>query len=324
MDDGRVDGRAAQTQQHQARQQGAPAQRQQNEHHARRHDGLSQTDHLAVAQFHGDKAAREPSRHDAGIVQAGPAGGGFRVNAAGQHAVAGRPHTGGGFQRTVAEKAEQHFPHTGQAEQPGQRQMLRREAALLRGVGGAFPQRQAAHQHHGERRLQQADGAVAVLPAAARQRPAHDDRPHAGAHAPHGVQPAHVTALVMQRNVVVQRGVHAARAEAVGDGPQAELPERRGEGKPEQRRGGERHAARCDPAGAELGGEAVTGKAGGDGAQTDDDGHHPRPGQLRAQLGIHGRPRCPQQGVRQAKADEGKINDGEQNRNHNSTSCVLG
>ena len=105
---------------------------------------------------------------------------------------------------------------------------------------GFFPQRQAENDDGRQHHLQHRNNAVAALPTAVGQRPAHNDRPAAGAQAPHAVQPAHVAALVMQGNVVVEGGIHAARAQAVGHGPRQgrkSLPERRAGGKAKQRCG---------------------------------------------------------------------------------------
>ena len=77
------------------------------------------------------------------------------------------------------------------------------------GIGGGLPQRQAEYQHSRQDDLQNRDDAVAALPGAARQRPAHDDRAARRADAPHAVEPAHVAALIVQGHIVVQRGVHA-------------------------------------------------------------------------------------------------------------------
>ena len=167
-----------------------------------------------------------------------------------------------------------------------------------------FPQRQAENNDGRQRHLQHRNNAVAALPTAVGQRPAHNDRPAAGAQAPHAVQPAHVAALVMQGNVVVEGGIHAARAQAVGHGPQAKLPERRAGGKAKQRRSRHAHANGRDPAGSKPGGEGVAGQAGHYCTGGDDHGDHARPGQARAQAQVHAGPGRTQQGIRQAQADK--------------------
>ena len=189
--------------------------------------------------------------------------------------------------------------------------MFRGKLLPRSGVGGGLPQRQAEQQQRRQHKLQNGHYAVAVLPGAARQRPAHDDGAARRADAPHAVQPAHVAAFIVQGHIIVQRGVHTAGTQAIRYSPQAELPELRAGRKPKQRHGGGGNAERCDPAGAELIVEPVAGQAGHDGPDGDDHGHAARPGHARAELRIHAGPRRAQQRVRQAKADEGQIDDGQ-------------
>ena len=189
--------------------------------------------------------------------------------------------------------------------------MFRGKLLPRSGVGRGLPQRQAEQQQRRQHKLQNGHYAVAVLPGAARQRPAHDDRAARRADAPHAVQPAHVAAFVVQGHIIVQRGVDAARAEAIRDRPQAELPELGAGGKTEQCHSGCGDAERRDLARAQLAVEAVAGKAGDDRPDGDDHGHAARPGHARAELRIHAGPRRAQQRVRQAKADEGQIDDGQ-------------
>ena len=114
----------------------------------------------------------------------------------------------------------------------------------------------------------------------------------------------------MQGDVVVQRGVNAARTQAVRNGPQAKLPERRAGRKAEQRRRRHAHADGRDLAGAKARREGVAGKAGNDRAGGDDHGHAARPGQACAQALVHAGPGRAQQGIRQTQADKGQINYG--------------
>ena len=62
---------------------------------------------------------------------------------------------------------------------------------------------------------------------AARQGVAHYVRAYRRANAPHAVKPAHMAGFEMQSDVIIQRCVHPARAQPVGDCEQRELPELR-------------------------------------------------------------------------------------------------
>ena len=180
-----------------------------------------------------------------------------------------------------------------------------------------MPQGQAAKKHGSQCDLEQGNTPVAAAPAQpAGKRRAHHHRADGSAHAPHTVQPAHVAAFVMQGNVVVQGGIHAARAQAVGNSPQAEHPELAGDRETEQRRSGHAHAEGGHPARAQRPGEPVAVQAGNDGAQRDDHGQDTRVGEGDAQLGVHGGPCRPQQRIRQAKADKGQVNNWQQKLCH--------
>lgn len=169
-----------------------------------------------------------------------------------------------------------------------------------------MPQGQATKKNGSQCDLEQGDIPVTAVPAQpAGKRHAHHHRADGGAHAPHTVQPAHVAAFVMQGNVVVQGGIHAARAQAVGDSPQTEHPELAGDRETEQRRSGHAHAEGGHPARAQCPGEPVAVQAGNDGAQRDDHGQDARVGEGNAQLGVHGGPCRTQQGIWQTKTDKG-------------------
>ena len=126
-------------------------------------------------------------------------------------------------------------------------------------------------------------------------------------------------ALIVECHVVVQRGVHAAGAQAVGDGPEAQHPEGATDGEAKQRqcRGGDTDGR--DLPGAQLPGDPVALEAGDDGAQGDDHGDGPGIGDRHAQLRIHAGPGRAQQGIRQAEADKGQIDDDQQKMNHSDT-----
>ena len=83
--------------------------------------------------------------------------------------------------------------------------------------------------------LQDADIPVAGVPGgAAGEYKAHDVGACGGSHTPHAVEPAHVCAGVVESYIVVEGGVHAARTQAVGNGPQAQKDEGVAEGEAEQ------------------------------------------------------------------------------------------
>ena len=186
-----------------------------------------------------------------------------------------------------------------------------------------MPQGQAAKKYGRKCDLEQGDVPVTAVPAQpAGKRRAHHHRADGGAHAPHTVQPAHVAALVMQGNVVVQGCIHAARTQTVGDSPQTEHPEPTGDRETEQRRSGHAHTEGGHSARAQRPGEPVTVQAGNDGAQRDDHGQDARVGEGDAQLGVHGGPCRPQQGIRQAKADKGQVNDRQQKLCHRKRSST--
>ena len=126
----------------------------------------------------------------------------------------------------------------------------------------------------------------------------------------------------MQSNVVVQGGIYAARAQAVGDSPQTEHPELAGDRETEQRRSGHAHTEGGHLARAQRPGEPVAVQAGNDGAQRDDHGQDARIGKGDAQLGVHGGPCRPQQGIWQAKADKGQVNDRQQKLCHRKSSST--
>ena len=50
----------------------------------------------------------------------------------------------------------------------------------------------------------------------------------------------------MQRHIIVERRIHRARAQPIGNRPQAQQPKRMGSRKPKQRHGGHQHADGCD------------------------------------------------------------------------------
>ena len=317
MDDAGVDGRAAQPHQHKARLH-RKGRGQQQRRRARQDDALAQADHPHVPQRPGHKAADGPARRDADVEQRRERGRTLGRQAPVQHQVTAGPQARRLLQGAVAEKAQHRAFCAGDAGRLPQAERFMGAVGFPSGGGGlALPQRQAEHQHRRQGHLQQRDVPVARLPALApAQRAADEVGPHQGAHAPHTVQPAHVAAGVVEGDVVVQRGVHAARAQPVGHRPQAEHPELARERKAEQRQRRQRDAARRHPAGAEAGRQPVAVQAGNDGAHRDDHRDDAREGHRHPEGPVHGGPRRPQQGIGQAETDKGQVDDAQQQMDH--------
>ena len=130
------------------------------------------------------------------------------------------------------------------------------------------------------------------------------------------MQPAHMARGIVQRDEVVQRRVDRARAETVGDRPQAELDGRAAERKAEERRGRHGHADRRDQRGAEAPGHPLGQKARDDGPGGDDHGDHACERELRAEIQTHDRPCGAEQRIGQTQADKGQVYDRKQERKH--------
>ena len=111
----------------------------------------------------------------------------------------------------------------------------------------------------------------------------------------------------MQGDIVIERCVHTARAQPVGDRPQAQRPEAVTDGEAEQRRRRDTHADRRDHAGAEFSGQAVALQAGDDRPQRNDHGNDAGVGHRHLKFGVNFRPRRAEQRVRQSEADERKV-----------------
>ena len=279
-------------------------------------EALAQADHLGVAELHGEEAAKRPACGDAQEEQPRVARRRLRRDAPVEMQVAAAPQDGGLLQGAVAEKGDHDLPGPGDAENLGEGEGGGAALPAARAPADP-PQGQADHKDGGEGDLEQGDAAVAhVPPGPGGQGQPHDIGPHGRPQPPHAVQPAHVAAGVVQGHVVVQRRVHAARPQAVGDCPQAQPPEGPAGGEAEQGGGGQPHAGGGDPPGAQPFGEPVALQAGHHRAHGDDDGDRPGPGGGHAQVGVHHRPGRAQQGIGQAQADEGEVDDGQKQVYH--------
>ena len=133
------------------------------------------------------------------------------------------------------------------------------------------------------------------------ERPAHHERSHARADAPAAVQPAHVSRAVIERDVIVERGVDGARAQAIGDGDEAQLPKRVRGGKAQNRAGGEGHGEGGELARAQPVHELCGEERRRDRAAADDDGDEALRGDGRGKFDVHDGPCGAQQGIGQAE-----------------------
>ena len=255
MDDARIDRRAAQTDDHQSRD-GADIVRQRQKHDddAGQHQRLAKTNHGRIVQFHGQETAGETSDGDADAKQASPHGRRGLVDALAKRHIAAGPQHGGRFERAIAEEHHEDLAGATDGEHTANTKRLAPVSRFpfrllgLRGLHGRgftrplrfdgltrLPQRQAQHQHRGKHDLQNGDGPVAPRPAmAGTQCACHDVRAKQCAQAPHGVQPAHVTAFVVDCHIVVERRIDAARAQAVRNGEEQQHPVIRRDGEAEQ------------------------------------------------------------------------------------------
>ena len=116
----------------------------------------------------------------------------------------------------------------------------------------------------------------------------------------------------MQGHIIVQRGVDGPGPQAVGHRQHQQHPELVGEGEPQQRRGGEEHAAHCHHRGAQLLRQPVGAQAGHHRPGGDDHGHNAHVGHRHLQVPVHHRPPGPQQGVRQPQADKRDVDQNKQ------------
>ena len=220
------------------------------------------------------------------------------------------PQGGALLQCAVAEEGDHDLLCAGDGDDLLQGQRPGRTPFL--GLGASLPQGQTQQQHCGQRQLDEAHRAVAAAPvAAAREDGTHDVGSHGGSDAPHTVQPAHVTAGVVQCHIVIQAGIDAASSQTVGDRPQAEHRVRMAGGKAKQGRRRYAHADGRDPAGPQPEGQPVAEQAGNHGAAGDDGEQNARMGYRHGQLRVNGGPCSTQQSVGKAEADEGKIDDGQ-------------
>ncbi len=149
-----------------------------------------------------------------------------------------------------------------------------------------------------------------------RQAEAHDIRADGDAHAPKAVQPVHVPGGVVERHVVVQRGIHRSRPQAIRHRPQAQHPETPRKAEAQQRHRREKHAEGGHLSRPKPVGQTVRQQAGHHRAAGDDTRDDPRKRQRDTHLRIDLRPRSTQQRIRQTQADERQVNDRQQQGRH--------
>ena len=125
-----------------------------------------------------------------------------------------------------------------------------------------------------------------------------------------------MTALVVDRHIVVEGRVNAARTQAVRNGKQNQHPIVRSNGKAEQCQRRQRHGNRSDLARTKTQGHTIGKQRGNNGASGNRHGNAASPRNGSTQIDTHRRPCGTQYRIRQAKADERHINHRKQKINH--------
>lgn len=128
-----------------------------------------------------------------------------------------------------------------------------------------------------------------------------------GSHSPHAMEPAHMAAFVMQRHIIVQRGIYASCPQTIRNRPQAQLPEGMADRKSIQGTCCHCHTDYRDSSGSQKPGHPVALQTGYHSTQRDNHGNRPGIGYRHSEFPVHGRPGRPQQGVRQSQTDKGQI-----------------
>ena len=195
--------------------------------------------HPAVAELIRDKATYEPPDGDAYIKQRRECCRALCGYALDFNEICARPLHGGRFCCAVGEKAEQKEGHAFDFQRAAQphRLLFRRRGCFV-----CLPYGQREEEQQRDAELDEPDDAVARVPRRIRQSVTHHERAYDGARAPETMQPAHVFRAVVERHVIVERGVDRARAQPVGDGERDEQIKPVGKGKGEQGDCGEKHA----------------------------------------------------------------------------------
>ena len=128
------------------------------------------------------------------------------------------------------------------------------------------------------------------------------------------MQKIHMRGGVIFGDIVVERHVNRPRADALRYGAQTKPQHIFGKGKAEQRDHGQSRTARGDGCGFEPIDDPFAHEAGYDRPQRYDERNDADVGNVHTELGIYGRPRAAEQGIRHAKPDVGDENDNEYDR----------
>ena len=289
--------------------------------HCRDPDGdyrLSHADHLRIVKLYGYKSADRTPDGYPDEEKSGKACRRVCGDSLVHREITARPKPCGLLECAVAEEAEHDLPGAGNYGDLPQCKRFSRFFVF----GGTFavsffPQREAENKDRGQNHLDYTDISVSCAPApAGGQRVPHQVRSRGGTHAPHTVKPAHVPALIMKRNVVVQRCVHASRAEPVRNCPNAEKRKRACHGKTEERRRSHRNAGGGDRTRSESAGQPVALQTRNDRSERDDHGNDAGVRKRYAEFGVHCRPSGAEQGIRQTETDKGEVYDRQKQINH--------
>lgn len=185
-----------------------------------------------------------------------------------------------------------------------------------------FPEAKAQDKDCDKRSLDGSDGDIASLPSgAACDGCCHDQRACCCADAPAAVEPVHMAGFGVEGDIGIECCIHSPCTQAIGNGPEDELPKRCGRREAEEGKRCERHGSCGEDAGAESADEPVGQKARDDGAEADDAGDDACRRDRCPEGGMHRRPGSAQKAIGQAQAHEGKIDDGQKRRWHRFPSC---
>ena len=247
VDDAGINRRTAKPNQDQASQCERLTCGEHHRHDAEQDQHLPHPDHALVVHAHREKAIDGAAHRDADEEHRAKTRCLFRRDAPAEIQEAARPETAGLLDGTVAEKGDQYLTRARYPENLAQRERLALVSRIcLHLIFSLLPERQAGKQDNGQDDLHHRDDMVARRPALPhRQRHAHDVRSCRRTDAPHAVQPAHMPAPVVKRHIIVQRGIHTAGAEPIGNGPETEHPKLTGYREAKQGRGRHGDADGC-------------------------------------------------------------------------------
>ena len=212
MDNARINRPAAKADHDKPRDRDAARRRNHQQKDSEGQDRGACKNQLSVSELLGDETAQKPADGDADIEQGSILRRLIRRYALYLCKVGACPTHRRCLRRAVGEKPDQ------QKGDAPDLHCCRQAYFFLRFGGGILidlPDGKRKEEQRRDAELYKADDAIAVMPRGSCQRVAHykgaDNRPHA----PKAVQPAHVFRLIMQRHIVVQRGVDRPRSQAV-------------------------------------------------------------------------------------------------------------